>query len=77
VKAEEQGSETTALKPIRKTHYPAANSTGKVGNPTHCTVLAKVAIQGVTADITLDVGAGRVKVKVLLGYLCLADHTVL
>ena len=54
VKAEAQGSETTALKPIRKNHYPAANSTEKVGNPTHCIVRGKVAIQGVTTDITHD-----------------------
>jgi hypothetical protein len=54
VKAELRGSRTTALKPLRKTHDTAANSTGNVGNPTHCTVLGKVATRGVTADITHD-----------------------
>ena len=79
VKVEAQGSETTALKPLRKTHYPAANSSGKVGNPTHCTILGKVAIQGVTTNITQDdplkrEGGGGEEVKLLLGYLSLADH---
>lgn len=29
-------------------------STGKVGNPTHCTVLGEAATQGVTVDVSHD-----------------------
>jgi len=75
VKAEAQGCGTTALKPIRKTHYSAANSTGESRQPNslHCSGEGS----NTRCHCRHNTWRGEgVKVKVLLGYFCLADHTV-